>query len=302
MSVQGTEERILDSVLPHEITHTIFASHFASLGKYVPRWADEGACTTVEHEDEKSKHRHYLRQFLQTNRGLSFNKMFSLKEYPADILPLYAQGHSAVQFLLDQGGPRKFVQFLEAGLQSEAWETQLRESYSYKSLGEFQTLWNQWLADGSPADLSAYAPSQRLDGEPDAAALAAAPVVSAGQPDSMALVANGEQQPIALASAESAVEDMGTEGWYKRRLREISGSPATPVPPHNTMAKASLLAAPRVGQPTLQDSALRAQSQQASARPLPMQSPGIQVLDWGDRGPVQGIQQAGLPSATPLYR
>ena len=45
MTIQGSEERILDSVLPHEITHTIFASHFR---RPLPRWADEGACTTVE--------------------------------------------------------------------------------------------------------------------------------------------------------------------------------------------------------------------------------------------------------------
>ncbi|MCA9134596.1 MAG: hypothetical protein KDA45_15620, partial [Planctomycetales bacterium] len=74
MSVQGTQQRILDSVLPHEITHTIFATHFSPLGKYVPRWADEGACTTVEHEAEKRKHQHYLHEFLRTGRGLAFNK------------------------------------------------------------------------------------------------------------------------------------------------------------------------------------------------------------------------------------
>src|SRR5262245_20387831 len=28
MNIQGTRERILDSVLPHEVTHTIFASYF----------------------------------------------------------------------------------------------------------------------------------------------------------------------------------------------------------------------------------------------------------------------------------
>ena len=44
MTIQGSEERILDSVLPHEITHTIFASYFR---QPLPRWADEGACTTV---------------------------------------------------------------------------------------------------------------------------------------------------------------------------------------------------------------------------------------------------------------
>ncbi|HEY5314943.1 MAG TPA: hypothetical protein VIK18_20595, partial [Pirellulales bacterium] len=28
MNIQGSLERVLDSVLPHEVTHTIFASHF----------------------------------------------------------------------------------------------------------------------------------------------------------------------------------------------------------------------------------------------------------------------------------
>ncbi len=161
MIVQGTRERILDSVLPHEITHTIFATHFAPMGRYVPRWADEGACTTVEHESEKRKHAHFLQQFLRTGRGLAFNRMFSLKEYPDDILPLYAQGHSAVQFLLDQAGPRTFVQFLEDGMRSEQWEAALRKHYAYPTIGRFQVSWNQWLADGSPRDLTAYAPLLR---------------------------------------------------------------------------------------------------------------------------------------------
>lgn len=158
MSVQGTRERILDSVLPHEISHTIFATHFGRLNKYVPRWADEGSATTVEHESEKSKHRHYLRKFLQTGRGLAFNKMFQLKEYPKDILPLYAQGHSAVQFLIDQSSPRHFIQFLELGMKTENWQASLRTFYGYESIGEFQARWNKWLFDGSPSDLVAYAP------------------------------------------------------------------------------------------------------------------------------------------------
>src|SRR5437870_511840 len=51
MNIQGSRERILDSVLPHEVTHTIFASYFR---QPLPRWADEGACTTVEHPSEVS--------------------------------------------------------------------------------------------------------------------------------------------------------------------------------------------------------------------------------------------------------
>lgn len=158
MSVQGTRERILDSVLPHEISHTIFASYFGKLNKYVPRWADEGAATTVEHEAEKKKHRHYLKEFLQHGRGLAFNQMFELKDYPKDILPLYAQGHSAVQFLIDQSSPQEFVRFIELGMKSENWKAALNKHYAYESIWDFQDKWNKWLRDGSPKDLLAYAP------------------------------------------------------------------------------------------------------------------------------------------------
>ncbi len=90
MNIQGSHERILDSVLPHEVTHTIFATHFR---RPLPRWADEGACTTVEHESERSKQSTMLIQFLKTGRGIAFSQMFVMKEYPKDVLPLYAQGY-----------------------------------------------------------------------------------------------------------------------------------------------------------------------------------------------------------------
>ncbi len=38
MRVQGTYQRVLDSVLPHEITHTVLATHFAKFDTHVPRW------------------------------------------------------------------------------------------------------------------------------------------------------------------------------------------------------------------------------------------------------------------------
>ena len=85
MKIYGSPERILDSVLPHEVTHTIFATHY---GRPLPRWADEGACTTVEHEEEKTKNHQMLLEFLTSNRGIPFNHMFAMKQYPRDILPL----------------------------------------------------------------------------------------------------------------------------------------------------------------------------------------------------------------------
>ncbi len=210
MNVQGSPERVLDSVLPHEISHTIFATYFAPLGKYVPRWADEGACTTVEHESEKRKHRGHLTNFLKTGRGLAFNQMFQLKEYPDPILPLYAQGHSVVQFLIDQGGTQKFIQFIKTGMQTESWDRALQQYYAYRSIGEFQTLWNKWLLDGSPNDLSKYAPGWNRGPQ----TLLAFDEQS-GQPgEGRIRFAGGSRQDVEAS--------LGNDSWYKRRLQRVS--------------------------------------------------------------------------------
>lgn len=151
MRVSGTYTRIKDSVLPHEITHTVLATHFAKLDKTVPRWADEGACTTVEHTEERSKNDRMLIEFLSTGRGIPFATLFALKEYPSDILPMYAQGYSLSMFLIGQGGDngaRKFIKFLEQGVSTENWVAALNTHYSYSQLGQLQMAWNQWVADG----------------------------------------------------------------------------------------------------------------------------------------------------------
>ena len=148
MSVSGTQERIIDSVLPHEITHTVMASYFAALGKPVPRWADEGACTTVEHQAERSKHDVMLVRYLSEGRGIPFAVLFTLKDYPRDMMPLYAQGYSLSCFLISQGGPRRFIQFLERGMETNNWDSATDEFYSYPKLGKLQTAWNRWVSEG----------------------------------------------------------------------------------------------------------------------------------------------------------
>jgi len=147
MDIQGSRARILDSVVPHEVTHTIFASHFR---QPIPRWADEGACTTVEHSSEISKQEQMLIEFLQTGRGIPFSNMFAMKEYPKDVLPLYAQGHSLARFLIDQRGKREFLAFLEEGLVSENWIGAVRQRYGYPDLLALQHSWQNWVVQGRP--------------------------------------------------------------------------------------------------------------------------------------------------------
>jgi hypothetical protein len=153
--VAGTRERILDSVLPHEITHTILASHFAPIGKPVPRWADEGMCTTVEHASERAKHDHNLVQFLSHGKGIPFATLFLMDKYPPDQLTLYAQGYSLTSFLIEQRGPREFVRFMEIGMKSGDWVGATKSVYGYPIVGKLQSAWNQWVTDGG-GDVASY--------------------------------------------------------------------------------------------------------------------------------------------------
>jgi hypothetical protein len=156
MSIQGSAQRVVDSVLPHEITHMIFASHFR---RPLPRWADEGGATSVEHMSERNKQRQMLDQFLRTGRGIAFNKMFAMTEYPSDILPLYAQGYSTAEYLIQTGGRRKYVVFLDDGLPGGNWSAALKKNYGIGSLGELQMTWLAWVKQGSPLKMVQPAPA-----------------------------------------------------------------------------------------------------------------------------------------------
>jgi hypothetical protein len=167
MEIQGSQERILDSVLPHEITHTVFATHF---GRPLPRWADEGACTSVEHASERSKQDQLLIQFLTTNRGIAFNQMFAMKDYPPDILPLYSQGYSLARYLIARGGKRKFVDYVGDGLTWSNWTAATQQHYGIRSLSELQVNWLEWVRRGSPVESVSASPTVP---QPGAGAVAA---------------------------------------------------------------------------------------------------------------------------------
>jgi len=163
MSIQGSRERVLDSVLPHEITHMVFASHFR---QPLPRWADEGGATSVEHASERMRHRKMLVQFLHTGRGIPLNRMFAVRgDYPRDIMPFYAQSYSVADYLIQRGGRRKYVEFLEDALETDDWSGAIRRHYAIDGAGPLQQRWLTWVRQGSPT----------LAPQPRAPAPAAAP-------------------------------------------------------------------------------------------------------------------------------
>lgn len=235
MNVQGSRERVLDSVLPHEITHTIFASHFR---QPLPRWADEGACTTVEHESERDKQHRMLIDFLQTGRGISFSHMFAMREYPPDILPLYAQGYSLARFLIDQGGKRKFMEFVGQGLHSDDWPAATERFYGFRGLGPLQDHWLDWVRAGSPLNTAPESAPERGDGQillaSGAAPIEPAPVVYRGQQKGRLADAFGKLMPGGRNKRQPPTGDspqVGVPGWDEqpRALPASAASEAMPL-------------------------------------------------------------------------
>lgn len=158
MSVQGDPHEIVQVALKHEVLHTVFATHFL---QPLPRWADEGACCTIEGRKENLNSHRRLVRFLQTGRGIAFDQLFEMIKYPDDILPLYDQGRSLAFFLLEHGGKRHYVDFLSAGLKDQDWQGAVASHYGYDSLGELQACWLDWVKTGSrlvPGEVRLRAP------------------------------------------------------------------------------------------------------------------------------------------------
>jgi hypothetical protein len=186
MQIQGSLERILDSVLPHEISHTIFACHFR---RPLPRWADEGAATLAEHESEKRRQILTLRQVMGTRRRMPLRQLLGIREYPSamqDLLTLYAEGYSLAELLVQEKGKERYLRFL-ADAHVAGWDQALRENYGYQSIEVLEERWQKWIMAGSPeinADngvlVAAYAPASS-ERRPAARQTGAANAVVRGQ-------------------------------------------------------------------------------------------------------------------------
>lgn len=150
MVVIGTEERILDSVLPHEVNHTIFASHYR---RPLPRWADEGAATLFEHRSEQLKQLGLLNKVINSQREfISLRNLLVMKEYPKQhraMLIMYAEGYALADFLVQQGGQERYLRFLADG-DKIGWTEAIRRHYHHGGVDKLEKNWKGWVLAGMP--------------------------------------------------------------------------------------------------------------------------------------------------------
>jgi hypothetical protein len=148
MHIEGTADRLIASVLPHEITHTVLAYYFRTP---LPRWADEGGSVLSEDEQERAMHDHTVQQILRTpGRSIALRRLFTLMQYPNDVMVLYAEGYSVTNFLVGLGGRQTFLSFVAQGMQNNNnnWDAALRSHYRFRSVEELEGAWVQHLRSG----------------------------------------------------------------------------------------------------------------------------------------------------------
>jgi hypothetical protein len=144
MEIQGPLERLVRSVLPHEITHTVFAFHFR---QPVPRWADEGGSVLSEDDIERNRHDQLVRSIINKGQKIPLRTLMGLKEYPAQVMCLYAQGYSMTDYLVKRGNRQQFLNFLSRGMQA-GWDRAVQEQYGHRTIEELEQAWLQFLRDG----------------------------------------------------------------------------------------------------------------------------------------------------------
>jgi len=164
MHVSGSLERILDSVLPHEVTHTVFAYRFR---QPLPRWADEGGSVLSEDDHERKVHDDQIRRYLaKGNQAYRLRTLMTMMAYPRqgeDILTLYAEGYSVVRFLVDSSSKQAFLDFLADGIQPQfGWDRALQKHYGVKNIEQLEQAWLKWMLawNSAQARLNSKSPSQ----------------------------------------------------------------------------------------------------------------------------------------------
>jgi hypothetical protein len=139
MKINGDAERMLHSVLPHEITHTVFAHFF----RYpVPRWADEGGSVLSEDDRERGMHDRMCRDFLNHGQAAPLRRLFQVKEYSevSNVMIIYAEGFSISNFLVARGGRQAFLGFVAAGMRGN-WDQAAQQYFQVQSVEELEQGW-----------------------------------------------------------------------------------------------------------------------------------------------------------------
>ncbi len=142
--LQGPLDRLMDYVLPHELTHAILVT---VLGDTPPRWADEGAAMLAESRSQRLRQRLVVDELLKANGTIPLRDVLCRDEYPRDLGEMhafYTQSLALTEFLVDHGGRARFLKFVRDGYDAD-WDGAVKRHYEYDNVEAMQEDWIEWL-------------------------------------------------------------------------------------------------------------------------------------------------------------
>jgi hypothetical protein len=150
INLRADHPKLTEAILPHEVTHIVLAELFPE--RQIPRWADEGMAVLSEPTGEQALRASDLAKPLDGGKIFSVQQLMVMDYPEGQYWPLYyAQSISLTRFLVEQGTPTRFVEFIRDS-QAHGAEAALLRHYQIKGFVDLQ---GRWLAFARTSTASA---------------------------------------------------------------------------------------------------------------------------------------------------
>jgi tetratricopeptide (TPR) repeat protein len=139
-----TSPRLLNSVLPHELTHLLLNSRLSS-PQDLPRALHEGLAILMEPAYRQGHYLSFLRDRLKNQTSLPLDELLARTEYPPEPDFFYAQSFALVAYLVQQQGLQEVLGLLQEGVRGQGLLDRLVRLAGARSAEEFESDWLNWV-------------------------------------------------------------------------------------------------------------------------------------------------------------
>jgi hypothetical protein len=158
VNLRADHPQMLKAIMPHEITHVVLADLFPH--KQIPRWADEGMAVLSEPPSEQQSRAADLHEPLGSGQLFKVDKLMNM-DYPESRYwgLYYAQSVSLTRYLVEQGTPTQFIQFVQSSQQTGP-DDALRRIYRIDGLNQLHERWLAYARTNTAAATASAAPDE----------------------------------------------------------------------------------------------------------------------------------------------
>lgn len=148
IDVRATRADWQTAALAHELAHVVLADRFREAT--LPRWLDEGMAILADPHEKREQHRQSLKRAMTRGTHFRLAELLTLGDYPPAGRwgAFYGQSASVVEYLVEQQGHARFVEFVDLAL-DRGYDHALREVYGV-GIAQLERRWHRHFT--SPAD------------------------------------------------------------------------------------------------------------------------------------------------------